>query len=46
MKINYTWSYVVATYKEKFKSFLKERDLKYTPEREEIIEVIIKFYNN
>jgi len=46
MKINYTWSYVVATYKEKFKSFLKERDLKYTPEREEIIEVIIKLQNH
>ncbi|MDD4363144.1 MAG: Fur family transcriptional regulator [Atribacterota bacterium] len=37
---------VLATYKEKFKIFLKEKDLKYTIERKEIIEVIIKLQNH
>ena len=32
----------MLSYKERFKYFLKERDLKYTPEREEIIEAIVK----
>ncbi|KQC10209.1 MAG: Fur family transcriptional regulator [Candidatus Cloacimonas sp. SDB] len=30
------------SYKERFKYFLKERNLKYTPERKEIIEAIVK----
>ena len=33
-------------YKDKFKGFLKERDLKYTPERNEIVEAIIKLQNH
>ncbi|KUK50224.1 MAG: Transcriptional regulator [candidate division TA06 bacterium 32_111] len=32
----------MLSYKERFKYFLKERNLKYTPERKEIIEAIVK----
>jgi len=36
----------VLSYKERFKCFLKERDLKYTPERKEIIEAIVELQNH
>ena len=42
MIINYIRSEGLLSYKERFKYFLKERDFKYTPEREEIIEAIMK----
>jgi len=42
MILNYIRSVDLLSYKERFKYFLKERDLKYTPEREEIIEAIVK----
>ena len=42
MILNYIRSKDLLSYKERFKYFLKERDLKYTPEREEIIEAIVK----
>jgi len=46
MIINYIRGMALVSYKEKFKIFLKERDLKYTTERKEILEAIIQLQNH
>ncbi len=37
------WSFVLLGFEKKFKFFLREKDLKYTPERKEIIKTVIYF---